>query len=336
MLRIEYQLSFENYLELTADRRDAPSYRLGMAVAMTGLSLLTIGLVYLWLDPPRDRTFIGGIFLISGLACTMAAVLIGLLFQPKGAKPSLAALRKEYERDASDRRAIEFDEHGWKINWRAGDETRAWSTLRVFYELENLVVLSAAGSSHAIPKSAFEIAGQLGILRSLALNAIEGRQTFFAMPVKPHPLLWVTANLFHSWRQNTLMNALTYVLTTLLIYWVISRSVQPSSSSEWLLICLPIVFFCCHAIYELRRYYQSNWAEAASNARILEEGILYKTPKAIMIFEYRSYKRWWEIPGTFMLYLPNGQFHFIPKENLQAAEMAKFRELLAKHIGDAS
>lgn len=91
MPRVEYTLSFENYLEMTQGRRDTPKMRAARVSAAIGLCCLLAGYGWLRLMPDRWSIF-GGSLLGLGLLATFLAVPLGFFSKPKERRPDLATL----------------------------------------------------------------------------------------------------------------------------------------------------------------------------------------------------------------------------------------------------
>jgi hypothetical protein len=68
-------------------------------------------------------------------------MILGLLAKPKSSRPDPTVLRREYDLFHADRRAIEFDENGWRLFWYEGEDVRPWSCLRQVYDLDTLLLL---------------------------------------------------------------------------------------------------------------------------------------------------------------------------------------------------
>jgi hypothetical protein len=326
---VNYQLSFENYLEMNASRREVPSYRAALIAALLGLALILGGYFYLRIPPPDEWSYVGGILLASGLLSEFVAMILGLMARPKSSKPSLKTLRREYGLYATDERAVEFDEKGWRVRWYEGDDVRPWTSLRAVHDLKSLVVLSTIGTHYWLPKAALEVDGNLAQIKSLATSTLESRGILFTVPIKPSAVTWVLANLIHSWRRNLRANLLVATALGLVLYWVLLADWTPfSAHPHWLLVLVPVFSLACESLYFLQGYYSAKWGEAAQEARIMEDCIGYKTATINWIHEFRTLIEWREIPGTFMLYFQSNQFHFVPKKRLSISQIEQFRILL--------
>jgi hypothetical protein len=334
--RVEYQLSFENYLEMHGSRSEKPSYRLGLGLALAGFALFSAGYTYLRFSPPENLTFIGGILLASGLLCTFAAGFAGFLAKPKSRKANLDTLRREYELYGSDPRVIEFDDKGWSVAWYEGVDVRPWLALRAVHELNSLLVLSTTGTPYWLPRSALDAAGELAELKALVLASLDNSKTLFTVPVRPSVAVYVLASFFDGWRRNLRLNLVLYLFASILLYWILfSGWLSEPASSAWFL-CLPLLYLFCEGLFYVRRYYTTNWKDAAQEASVKEDCLGYHTPKANWISKFQEFKDWREIPGTFLLYIERAKFHFIPKSGMPPEQIQQIREILNKYINSGS
>ena len=201
MPRVEYTLSFENYLEMTEGRRKAPRIRSSLIFVATGFCLLVAG--YGWLRVmPESWSILGGILLGFGLLATILAGVLGILTKPRDARPDFATLRREFARYHSDRRAIEFDEKGWRLFWYEGEDLRPWSCLRAVYDQKTLLILATETTYYWLPKADLQRDNQLDSLRSLAQNALDEHQKLFSVPLRPSVFVYVAAWIVHHWRRH--------------------------------------------------------------------------------------------------------------------------------------
>ena len=141
MPRIDYTLSFENYLEMTRSRREKPQYASAIVSALAGFFFFAAGYIYMriW---PDTWSIIGGILLSLGLLATFLAMPLAFLAKPKSSRPDTATLRGEYDRYHSDKRAIDFDATGWRVFWYEGEDVRPWFCVKGIHDLKTLLVLS--------------------------------------------------------------------------------------------------------------------------------------------------------------------------------------------------
>lgn len=178
MPRIGYALSLENYLEMTSSRTEKKDFRIAAISAIPGFFCIAAG--YLFLDIHMEALFFpGGFLLATGLLLTFLATVLGFLAKPKSSRPDTTVLRREYDLFHADRRAIEFDENGWRLFWYEGEDVRPWSCLRQVYDLETLLVLGTGTTHYWLPKTALQRDGQLDRLKDLAKSFLAKRQQLF-------------------------------------------------------------------------------------------------------------------------------------------------------------
>ncbi len=254
MTRVEYTLSFENYLEMTQSRREKRDYRPAVVSALLGFSLIASGYTFLriW---PDSQTIIGGLMLAIGLLATGTALLLGLLARPGSRRPDTATLRSEYDRFHSDKRAIEFDENGWRLFWYEGEDVRPWSCMRVIHDLKTLLVLSTETTHYWLPKATLEREGQLVNLRTLAEAALGSREFLFTVPLRPAVLVYVVAMYFHNWRRQFQARLLGYAAVTLAAYWIAFAGWASPARPVWLLALVPVLLVLGEGLHYLRRYF---------------------------------------------------------------------------------
>jgi hypothetical protein len=337
MPRINYQLTLENYQEMTANRLKALFHVIALWVALAGLGLILGGYFYLRVPPPDDLSIIGGIMLASGLLAEFIAMLMGILNKPKQkAKVSDVELQREYSQYAADPRLVEYDQTGFRVKWYDGEDIRPWAAVRGLQELKTLLVISTITTHYWLPKAALEQEGHLAELKALACGALDGKEVLFTVPIRPTAFVYLMASLFHYWRRNLRTRCLLYIGATLATYWTLSGDWWRGESHSALMVLLvPFILLFCESLYFLYRYYSAPWTESAHEARIMEDRIGYQTQKARITHEYRLLHEWREIPGTFMLYFSSNQFHFIPKHGFTHSQIEQFRGLLQAHFSVA-
>jgi len=329
MPRIEYTLSFENYLEMTSSRRGKPKYRAALISALIGFFFVAAGYTYLriW---PETWPVIGGSLLGLGLLTTGLALALAFFAKPKTSRPDMTTLRREYDRFFSDKRAIDFDENGWRVFWYEGEDLRPWSCVKEIHDLKTLLILVTETTYYWLPKVALEREGQLANIKALAETALTNRRLLFKVPMRPSAFVYVVAKLSHNWRRQFTTRLLCYLAATLVVYWVVFSDADGTKPhSQWLLALAPVLLIFCESLYYFRKYFLANWSEAAREAEIMSDCVGYKTDSVRWIAGYRRLLESREVPGAFLLYFDPQSFHLIPKKGFSPDQLVTFRELLA-------
>ncbi len=328
MPRIEYTLCFENYLEMTSSRREKKDFRIAATSAISGF--FCIGAGYLFLKIRTEASFFpGGLLLATGLLLAGLAMILGFLAKPKASRPNITVLRREYDLYHADRRAIEFDENGWRLFWYEGEDVRPWSCLRQVYDLETLLVLGTGTTYYWLPKAALQRDSQLEPLRALAESILTKREQLFEVPLRPSAQVYLVAGVLHNWRRQTLPRLLCLVALTLVGYWIFSSVGDVSSNGLWALAVVPLFLILCEGLFYLVMYYREDWSKASPNAEIMSDCIGYKTKTIRWIVEYRQLMELREIPGALLLYFDLNSYHLIPKHGFLPGQIAKFREVIS-------
>ena len=328
MNRVEYTLSFENYLEMTGPRSKKPRFKPALASALVGFCGIVAGYGYLQIWPDT-RTTIGASLLALGLVATFLAFLLGFFAKPKSAQPDTALRKREYFQSHADKRAIEFDEKGWRVFWYEGEDVRPWSCLRAIHEQKTLLVFSTETTHYWLPKGALEEQGELANIKALAVAALKKDEALFAVPMRPGVFVYVVAQLFHYWRLQLQSRVLWYSLATLFVYWVAVSGSETAPRAVWLVFLVPILLCFCESLYYVRSYFFANWSDAAREAEIMPEFIGYRTATVRWIVSYRLLIKAKESPGAFLLYFSPSNFHVIPKKGFSREQIVRFRELIS-------
>jgi len=329
MPKIEYTLCFENYLEMTSSRREKKELRIAATSAISGFFSIAAG--YLFLRIHVEASFFpGGFLLATGFLLTFLATILGFLAKPKSSRPDTTVLRREYDLFHADRRAIEFDENGWRLFWYEGEDVRPWSCLRQVYDLETLLVLGTGTTYYWLPKTALQPDGQLARLKALAESFLTKRQRLFEVPLRPSAQVYVVARMFHNWRRQPLARLLCLSALTLTAYWILSNADVPSKGL-WALPAVPLFLILCEGLFYLAKYCTEDWSKTSQNAEIMSDCISYKTKKIRWIAEYRQLMELREIPGAFLLYFDVNSYHLIPKHGFPPGQIAKFREVVSSN-----
>lgn len=330
MPRVEYALSFENYLEMTESRRE-PKYKAAAVSALVGLCCIAAGYTYLRILPDT-RSIIGGSLLALGLLATFLAVPLAFLAKPRSSRPDTATLRGQYERFHADRRAIEWDEAGWRVFWYEGEDVRPWSCLRAVHDQKSLLVLSTETTHYWLPKAALERDGQLENIKGLAEGVLKNHELLFTVPMRPSAPVYVSARIFHNWRLHLKTLILSYAGATLLLYWIFFSDWDAAWYSPWLLSLTPVVLLACESLYYLGEFCFLKWSDAAREARIMSDCIGYESKVVQFIVNYRALSTVKEPPGAFLLYFDRKTFHLIPKKGFSPDRVVQFRKLTSAHL----
>jgi hypothetical protein len=311
MPRIEYKLSFENYLEMTCSRREKKDFRIPAVSAILGFFFIAAG--YLLLRINIEASFFpGGLLLATGLLLTFLA---------------------EYDLFYADKRAISFDENGWRLLWYEGEDVRPWSCLREVYDLKTLLVLGTGTTNYWLPKDSLEAAGQLDHLKALAESFLTSRQQVFQVPLRPSAQVYLAAKLFHNWRRQLTARLLCYAALMLVAYWILfSNPEQAALKSLWLFALVPFFLCLCEGLYYFVKHYTEDWSKASQNVEIMSDCILYKTLTTRWIAEYRQLLELREIPGAFLLYFDRSSYHLIPKRGFSQKQVDQFRDIALPRI----
>ena len=333
MSRIEYTLSFENYLEMTSSRREKKDFKFAAISAIAGFFCIASG--YLFLKLNVDAPFVpGGLLLATGLLLTLVAIILGHLAKAKPSRPNRVVLQREYELYHADQRAIEFDEAGWRVFWYEGEDVRPWSCLRQVHDVETLLILGTATTFYWLPKAALQRAGQLDQLKALAESFLKKGQQLFEVPLKPSPRVYITARMSHGWRRTWLARLLGYGAATLFTYWVIYASEEPPSESWWRIAFVPFLLSLFEVLFYLAEYYKYDWSKTSENAEIMTDCIGYRTKTIRWVTEYKDLKEVREVPGAFLLYFDSNVFYTVPKRGFSLPQLDQFRHVVARaHTG---
>ncbi len=329
MTTVEYTLSFENYLEMTQSRREKKDFRFAAVSAITGFFCIAGG--YLFLKLGSESFFPGGLLLATGLLLTFLAIILGFLTKEKPSRPNTKVLRREYELHHADRRILEFDGNGWRVQWREGEDFRPWSCLRQIYDLETLLVLATETTFYWFPKEALQRDGPLENLQSLAESFLARRDLLFEVELRPSPQVYVGARIVHNWRLYLLPRLLFFAALTLITYWIFSNEGDAGSTDLWIPAAIPLGLVLCEVLFYLVRYFKEDWSKSSRNAEVMSDSIGYRTKKVRWIVEHKHITDLREIPGAFMVYFEPGAYHLIPKRNLLAGQIAQFREVVANN-----
>lgn len=331
MPRVEYTLSFENYLEMTQGRRDTPKMRAARVSAAVGLGCIVAG--YTWLRVMPDSWSIFGLSLLGlGLLATFLAVPLGFFAKPKERHPDHATLRREHRQYHSDRRAIEFDEQGWRVFWYEGEDVRPWSCLRAVHDQKTLFVLSTQTTHYWLPKADLDRDGQLERVKTLAQTALGRHERLFAVRLRPSLIVYVAAWVVENWRRRYKTMLLGYAMLTLFFYWTFFSERGPEASlSPWWLGLAAVVPFVLEVLYYALNYCFAKWSDAAPEAEIMSDCIGYETAAVKWIAAYRSMQGFNEFPWAFHLYFDAENFHLIPKKGFSEDQLLQFRKLTSEH-----
>lgn len=330
MPKIEYTLSFENYLEMmNGSRKKVQVSSIATASAIGGLCCFAAG--YSFLKMNIGSFFPGGLLLMIGLSLALLAMFIGLFARPKSPQLDSTALRREYDLFHADRRTIEFDETGWRLSWYEGHDVRPWSCLRHVHDGQTILVLTTATTPYWLPKQALHGVGQMDHLKTLAESCLLNRKKLFQIPMLPSALVYSGAALFHNWHRHLLTRLLSYAALTLIAYWVVYAAPAQKAGSPWGLAVVPLCLIFGEELLYLRAYFKADWSKAAQNADIMSDCIGYKSKTDLWIAEYRRLKEVQEIPGAFLLYFDRNSYHLLPKRGFSSAQIAQFRKIVSSN-----
>jgi hypothetical protein len=329
MPRVEYTLSFENYLEMTQGRRQAPRIRSSLIFVATGFCLLVAG--YGWLQVmPNTWSIVGGLLLGFGLLATVLAGVLGILTKPRDSRPKTTTLRREHQQHYSDRRAIEFDENGWRLFWYEGEDLRPWSCLRAIHDQKTLLILATETTYYWLPKADLQRENQLENLKHLAEAALDQHHKLFSIPLRPSLAVYVAAWTVHHWRRQYKGLLLGCAALTLFFYWIyFGNDADHSSHSPWLVLLSPLLVLFFEALWYVGNFYFAKWADAPREIAVMSDGIAYRGPVTQQLALFRRLVGFHEFPWGFHLYFDAKTFHLIPKKHFSPDQLERFRGLLS-------
>ncbi len=322
MPTIEYQLSFEHYLEMTSSRREKKDYRFAAFSAITGFFCIAGG--YLFLKLGHESFFPGGFLLATGLL----GMLLGFLAKSKPTRPDTKTLQREYELACEDRRTLEFDDKGWKVQWQEGEDFRPWSCLRQIYDLETLLVLATGTTYYWFPKEALQEAGQLEPLKAIAESSLAKRQMLFQVALRPSALVYVAGRMYHGWLRLSVPRLLGLSAVVLIIYWGLLGQNETLSGKAWGLVAVPLLLTLLEALFYFASYYKEDWSAHSTNAEIMSDCTGFRSKKVRWIIEHRQLMNLREIPGAFLLYFEPNSYYLFPKRSFSKEQMTRFREVI--------
>jgi hypothetical protein len=330
MNRIEYQLTFENFQEMTRDRVKKTKFHPAAIAALTGLSLMTVGYTCIQILP-EARIVVGGVIFTAGVLAMGIAVVLGFAAKPKASRMEAVRLRSEYEGYHADKRTIEFDEKGWRVFWCKGEDIRPWSCLTAIYNQETLLVLTTETTNYWLPRAALEKDGQLESLSTLAQAALQADGKLFSVAVRPSLVSYIGTHFLDNWSCNLKRNLFLHCGAILLAYWLLFALWSDGAAAlVWFVLPVSLCMLACEALHYARTYSGSRWSESPQEAEILEDRIYYKTARAEWVARYKRLQKWKESRSAFLLYFDPQSFHLIPKKDFSPDQILQFRELLSQ------
>jgi len=327
-LKVEYTLSFEDYLEMTANRRVQPDYVVAILFAVIGFFLLACGGLWLhfW---PGHAPFIGFTLVASGVLMTFVALPMAAFAKQRPVPPDKCALKKEFVRYSSEPRTLEFDEQGWKVRWHDGDDVRPWPALKAIHNLKSLLVLSTETTPYWLPKAALKREGQLERLWDQAKAALRSGNLLFTVPACPSAFSYAAAMLAHNLRRARTTRLIAYCTVMLMVYWFgFSNPEYPKAGPIWLILLVPVVLALFEGLYYVRGYFQTYRRKVSPRAEIMSDGIGYETDTVSWIVKYRRFTEVREIPGALLLYINPQTFYLLSKRGFSKEQLGRFKELL--------
>lgn len=336
MFRVEYSISFENYVEMTAAGRVKTDYVIPFIFALVGFFLLSCGSLWFYIKP-SSGSFVGGTLLACGLLVTIFALPAAAFARPRPGTAKTADLKREYTRHHSGPRVLEVDEEGWRVHWRGGVDIRPWPVLNAIHNMKTLIVLSTDSTPYWLPKEALEREGHLEPLRHLAKASLRKRELVCTVPACPSALVYSEAMLFHNLRRAVKTRLLAYAAVMLMVYWFgFGNPEYPKIGSPWVVLLVPVVLIVCEGLYYAQKYFQSYRRDVSRQAENMVDCIYYETEKASWIAEFFRFTEVREIPGALLLYANPQIFHLIPKSGFSDEQVRRFKELLAASMAESA
>ena len=328
MFRVEYTISFENYLEMTAAGAVKTDYVIPFIFALVGFFLLACGSLWFYIKP-SSGSFVGGTLLACGLLVTILALPAAAFARPRPGTAKTDELRRVYARYHSDPRVLEVDEEGWTVHWRGGVDTRPWPVLKAIHNMKTLIVLATDSTPYWLPKEALEREGQLKPLLHLAQASLRKRELVCTVPACPSALVYSEAMLFHNLRRAVKTRLLAYAAVMLMVYWFgFGNPEYPKMGSPSIVLFVPVVLIVFEGLYYIQKFFQSYRKAVSKQAEIMVDCILYENEKVSWIAKYSGFTEVREIPGALLLYANPETFHLIPKKGFSGEQLQRFKELL--------
>lgn len=328
-MKIEFNLTFEDYLEWQGARLHPKKSKAAMIVALAGFLFLGLGYAILRSSPQSNDFFPGGFFIMFGLFISVGAIPVGILSARHKPERARAELSGEFERFFTDRRALEADETGWRFTYGTAVNARLWDDLTIMRDAARTLILADTFVWYSLPKSAFK-KEDLEDFKGLCERAISSTGKLCTVSVISTKLGYASAMTVHNWHRRRWTMLGLYGLAFMGLFFiglVIWDAAPPWIATPAVALLLGVLWSMQNIYY--RRDFDDDYAGHSFHyADILKDAICFRTATVFSKAKYRRLLRILETKHSFLLYLTADYFYIVPKLGFSAEHLSQFRELL--------
>jgi len=335
-MKIEFNLTFEDYLEWRNPNLTRKPSNAGIIVALVGFLSLGLGYAVLRSAPERSDFFPGGVLLIGGLVTTLAAIPVGLLTGRPKPEKTRADLLAEFARLYGDRRSLEADETGWAFSYGTAVNKRDWTGLASIREAQRTLILTDLFAWYVLPKSVFS-KEQLQEFKRLCEQALIPPEKLWSVSMVSTRADYARALVAHNWRKAPGTVLGLYVLGFISVLFIGFILADTSLLlGVFAVTLLALLVGAAQQLYYRRKFDQHYSSHSFQNADILKDAICFRASFGLSVIRASEIKkiayRWisdiHETKRSFMLYVAPKVFYIVPKAGFTSDQLDQFREFL--------
>jgi hypothetical protein len=337
-MKIEFTLTFDNYLEYQNYRLQQRVSTLPGVVALLGFGLVAIGYILL---RQGCEGVVAGMVLFAGLATAAASVPIAIsasFLQRQDRKRLEGLLRREFDWARSGPRVFGADESGWRFSYKQAEDVRTWADLSWFRDEKQTFLMADDLVVYMVPKSAL-IPEELEQLRDFCVRSLSAvREKGQAGETCSIPMALTmgdvrAAAFSHNWHKQLRKRLILYGVGLLAVafVWLVLTDAWPLLRLPAAFL-LPLLLPSTEALYYSIQFQKGRWtnpfqvATVSSDALCLYTGTLQATTAMFKvtpsrIFEVRETNR------AFMIYGLPDLFYIIPKSAIPRDKLREIRDL---------
>jgi hypothetical protein len=327
MPKVEFTLSFEDYLDYYGRGIPRRKTKIAGSVAVTGIAIALVG--FLSAIESSDSVLPNGALAISGGIC-MALMSIPLWFVVERRSPEKikSEHRRSYESLFSAPRVLEFNTEGWSYSYGAAKNSLPWSDLTSVADLGRVLVLADRYVQYLLPVSAFSNE-TLKDLTEHCERALNWQPSEFTVPIRVNALAYIRARVAYRWRRATAQMVSLYFLGLVMASIIAAIFAAPISLTAWPIAAVLILFMPLSEILvdaAKIRPYRANYS--FDSAAISSSSICFRDSKRLWNLPIKWLASWQETSGEFRLYVTDDQFYIFSKKRLSQKQSLQLRESL--------
>jgi hypothetical protein len=328
MVKVEFSLTYENYLDLYRGSKLLKSPKIVGKLLTTSLLVICFG--FLFARESNGPELPQGSLAVSiGLIVAVLCLPLWLVMERGASARNNRELRRNFEHFFRAPRSLEFDDNGLTYTYGSARNAMAWRDLTSYAQFGQTLVLADEFVQYMVPLATLKEEERFE-LKEKCKQALGIRSDLPQFDVSTTALRYARASVYYRWRRRPLRMMSLYLigavfacLTAAIFANALSIHVWPITTA--LVLLMPLA----ELVTDLAKFPSYKKLYSFESAVISEQSICFCDARRLWKLRMAWLIDWLETPWEFQLRVTEDQFYMIPKIGLPMDRVNGFREQLA-------